>query len=152
MQIFAAVPFVYELREILDWSATATTLRLYDWLKLEVGWSTDRLPLAACCCQSWPLPTYCSCFHPLQDINMSLYFVTVSQKSRDQRSLGQRVPRYQKLVQVSANCCVDLDHTLLDGSCCSLLICCRCALQGALLFVGLLVLLWVPLLIFSTGK
>lgn len=31
---------------------------------------------------------------------MSLYFVTVSQKSRDQRSLGQRVPRYQKLVQV----------------------------------------------------
>ena len=37
LQIFAAVPFVYELREILDWSATATTLRLYDWLKLEVG-------------------------------------------------------------------------------------------------------------------
>lgn len=35
-----------------------------------------------------------------QDINMSLYFVTVSQKSRSQRSLGQRVPRYQKLVQV----------------------------------------------------
>lgn len=31
---------------------------------------------------------------------MSLYFVTVSQKSRDLRSLGQRVPRYQKLVQV----------------------------------------------------
>lgn len=30
------MPFVYELREILDWSATATTLRLYDWLKLEV--------------------------------------------------------------------------------------------------------------------
>lgn len=36
----------------------------------------------------------------MQDINMSLYFVTVSQQSRDQRSLGQRVPRYQKLVQV----------------------------------------------------
>lgn len=35
-----------------------------------------------------------------QDINMSLYFVTVNQKSRSQRSLGQRVPRYQKLVQV----------------------------------------------------
>jgi Piezo non-specific cation channel, R-Ras-binding domain len=52
LQIFAAVPFVYELREILDWSATATTLRLYDWLKLEVGWSTDRLHLAACRRQS----------------------------------------------------------------------------------------------------
>ena len=47
-QVFAAVPFVYELREILDWSATATTLRLFDWLKLEVGTSIPgnnrRLP------------------------------------------------------------------------------------------------------------
>jgi piezo-type mechanosensitive ion channel component 1/2 len=42
LQIFAAVPFVYELREILDWSATPTTLRLYDWLKLEVGQSVAR--------------------------------------------------------------------------------------------------------------
>ena len=42
--------------------------------------------------------------HLLQDINMSLYFVTVSQKSRDRRSLGQRVPRYQKLVQVRGIC------------------------------------------------
>jgi hypothetical protein len=58
---------------------------------------------------------YCNCLSLLQDINMSLYFVTVSQKSRDQRSLGQRVPRYQKLVQVSVNCCVHvhLDHRLL---------------------------------------
>ena len=31
---------------------------------------------------------------------MSLYFVTVNQKSRQRRQLGQRVPRYQKLVQV----------------------------------------------------
>lgn len=42
-QIFAAVPFVYELREILDWSATATTLRLFDWIKLQV-----RCPLHVC--------------------------------------------------------------------------------------------------------
>ena len=33
--IFAAVPFVYELRALLDWSCTATTLTLFDWLKLE---------------------------------------------------------------------------------------------------------------------
>ena len=94
--------------------------------------------------------THCSCFHLLQDINMSLYFVTVSQKSRDLRSLGQRVPRYQKLVQVGADCCIWIT-CCSGGSCCRLLICCDSALQGALLFVGLLVLLWVPLLIFSTG-
>lgn len=33
--IFAAVPFLYELRAVLDWSCTATTLTLFDWLKLE---------------------------------------------------------------------------------------------------------------------
>ncbi len=33
--IFAAVPFLYELRALLDWSCTATTLSLFDWLKLE---------------------------------------------------------------------------------------------------------------------
>ena len=33
--IFAAVPFLYELRALLDWSCTATTLTLFDWLKLE---------------------------------------------------------------------------------------------------------------------
>lgn len=31
---------------------------------------------------------------------MSLYFVTVSQLGRQNRSLGQRVPRYQKIIQV----------------------------------------------------
>jgi len=43
--VFAAVPFVYELREILDWSATATTLRLFDWLKLEASlWTLNPEP------------------------------------------------------------------------------------------------------------
>ena len=27
---------MYELRQILDWSCTPTTLKLFDWLKLEV--------------------------------------------------------------------------------------------------------------------
>ena len=31
---------------------------------------------------------------------MSLYFVTVSRLGRENRSLGQRIPRYQKIVQV----------------------------------------------------
>jgi piezo-type mechanosensitive ion channel component 1/2 len=33
-QIFCAVPFLYELRALLDWSCTATTLTLFDWLKV----------------------------------------------------------------------------------------------------------------------
>lgn len=36
MQVFNAVPFIYELRALLDWSCTPTTLTLFDWLKLEV--------------------------------------------------------------------------------------------------------------------
>ena len=35
-QTFCSVPFLYELRQILDWSCTPTTLNLFDWLKLEV--------------------------------------------------------------------------------------------------------------------
>ena len=34
-QVFSAIPFLYELRELLDWSCTATCLTLFDWLKLE---------------------------------------------------------------------------------------------------------------------
>lgn len=91
MQVFNAVPFIYELRALLDWSCTPTTLTLFDWLKLE-------------------------------DINVSLFLVTVDRQNRDSRRRGERIPRYQKF------------------------------LQGTLLFVGLLILLWVPLLVFSSGN
>ena len=37
MLVFNAVPFIYELRALLDWSCTPTTLTLFDWLKLEVS-------------------------------------------------------------------------------------------------------------------
>ena len=37
MLAFNAVPFIYELRALLDWSCTPTTLTLFDWLKLEVS-------------------------------------------------------------------------------------------------------------------
>ena len=33
-QIVSSVPFLYELRALLDWACTATTLRLFDWLKV----------------------------------------------------------------------------------------------------------------------
>ena len=41
-QTFCSVPFLYELRQILDWSCTPTTLNLFDWLKLEVR--TGHIP------------------------------------------------------------------------------------------------------------
>lgn len=90
-QVFAAIPFLYELRQLLDWSCTPTTLSFQDWLKLE-------------------------------DINMSLFFVAVTRASRASKPYGARQPRYLKFF------------------------------QGTLLFLGLLVLLWVPLLVFSSGN
>jgi hypothetical protein len=69
--VFQAIPFLYELRELLDWSCTATTLQLFDWLKLE-------------------------------DISISLFFVTVSRQNRQRgHRLGERQPRYIKFFQVS---------------------------------------------------
>ncbi|PRW58918.1 piezo-type mechanosensitive ion channel-like protein isoform X1 [Chlorella sorokiniana] len=89
-QVFLALPFVYELRLLLDWTCTATTLTLMDWFKLE-------------------------------DIAVSLYFVAWNRKLRATKRLGERQPRWLKLV------------------------------QGLLLFAGLLLLLWVPLLLFSSA-
>lgn len=91
LQVFCGLPFMYELRAVLDWSCTPTTLKLFDWLKLE-------------------------------DISTSLYFVTCDRKAREGRQLGDRQPRYMKFC------------------------------QGTLLFLGLLVLLWVPLIVFSSGN
>eukprot|EP00892_Ulva_mutabilis_P011706 jgi/Ulvmu1/8908/UM049_0090.1 len=34
-QVFRGIPFLYELKALLDWSVTPTTLTLVDWLKLE---------------------------------------------------------------------------------------------------------------------
>lgn len=89
--IFAAIPFIYEIRQILDWSCTTTALTLYDWLKLE-------------------------------DINMSLYFAAVMQYANSFKPVGQKQPSHLKFF------------------------------QGALSVFAILLLLWVPLLIFSSGN
>ncbi|KAH6827652.1 piezo-type mechanosensitive ion channel component [Perilla frutescens var. hirtella] len=34
-RLYRALPFLYELRCVLDWSSTVTSLTMYDWLKLE---------------------------------------------------------------------------------------------------------------------
>lgn len=164
--VFQAIPFLYELRELLDWSCTATSLTLFDWLKLE-------------------------------DISISLFFVTVSRQNRQRHRLGERQPRYTKFFQVCTknicmpfgcmthqsrrSCCVCVLISPTISSCFDVpavlwmhsLICSplnpsirplhviisslRClsnwvSVQGTLLFLGLLLLLWVPLLVFSSGN
>jgi hypothetical protein len=64
-----AVPFLYELRVLLDWTAAATSLSWYQWLKLE-------------------------------DIRASLFLDEVRAAGRASRALGERVPRWQKFLQV----------------------------------------------------
>lgn len=38
-RLYRALPFLYELRCVLDWSCTATSLTMYDWLKVSF-WNT----------------------------------------------------------------------------------------------------------------
>lgn len=33
-RLYRAIPFLYELRCVLDWSCTTTSLTMYDWLKV----------------------------------------------------------------------------------------------------------------------
>lgn len=33
--IYRGIPFVYEMRTVLDWAITPTTLSVYEWLKFE---------------------------------------------------------------------------------------------------------------------
>ena len=121
-----------------------------------------------------------------QDINTSLYFITVDRKNRSMRRLGQRVPRYSKVLQVRlSGMCRSADYhsrsvcklwqrsnrqlpSSIASLPCRTPLCNAAALertvraadlsliitrarQGAVLFVALLVLLWVPLLIFSSS-
>lgn len=36
-RLYRALPFLYELRCVLDWSCTTTSLTMYDWLKVYVN-------------------------------------------------------------------------------------------------------------------
>jgi len=88
--VFAAVPFLYELRTLLDWTCTSTTLDWYSWLKVE-------------------------------DVRSSLFIASVRRRMQADRRLGERVPRYVKF------------------------------LSGVVLLGLLVLVLWLPLLVFSTG-
>lgn len=36
-RLYRALPFLYELRCVLDWSCTTTSLTMYDWLKVKLS-------------------------------------------------------------------------------------------------------------------
>ena len=44
-RLYRALPFLYELRCVLDWSCTTTSLTMYDWLKVNVAWKFINMSL-----------------------------------------------------------------------------------------------------------
>lgn len=90
--IYRSIPFFFEVKTILDWACTRTTLLLYDWLKLE-------------------------------DVYSSLYLVKCDVEYRKSllRTKGDEYPGNWKVI-----------------------------VGGSALF-GLILLLWLPLLLFTTG-
>lgn len=90
--VYRSVPFMYELRVLLDWTCTATTLYLNEWMKFEDIYT--HLYLAMC------------------DIHF---------KQDEARRKGSSQPLWRKMA------------------------------VGALAFGGLCVLIWFPLLLFSSS-
>lgn len=88
---YTAIPFLYELRCLLDWTCTATTLTLFDWLTFE-------------------------------EIRLALYRAEMVKLFKSRRKFGHSQPKHVKFF------------------------------QGLLLFVLLLIVLWTPLLVFSSGS
>ena len=88
---YTAIPFLYELRCLLDWTCTQTTLTLFEWLTFE-------------------------------EIRLTLFQAEMTKRFRSTRSFGKSQPVHVKFV------------------------------QGLLFFSLLLVVLWTPLLIFSSGS
>eukprot|EP01133_Synstelium_polycarpum_P001527 gene1527-1783_t len=90
--IYRAIPFVFEMRTLLDWIATDTTLLFYDWLKFEDLYATI---FSVHCRQEWI--------------------------KRQGRKKGHKQPVFEKFT------------------------------TGVTFFVGLVLLLWFPLIILSSG-
>jgi len=89
--IYYSVPFIHELRSILDWTCTETSLKLIDWMKLE-------------------------------DIRMTLFSVKAGLLSRRDRCVGDKQPLYMKFF------------------------------SGAVLFFIVCLVIWLPLMFYSTGN
>jgi len=89
--IYKAIPFLYELRTMLDWTCTRTTLGLFDWMKLE-------------------------------EIRASLYNISVKNVGLAKRTTGKPQTVWIKFF------------------------------SGTLLFSVLTLIIWTPLLLFSSGN
>ena len=89
--IYTAIPFLYELRCLLDWTCTATTLTLFDWLTFE-------------------------------EIRLTLFRAKMVKVFKSKRKFGKSQPKHVKFF------------------------------QGLLFFILLLIVLWTPLLVFSSGS
>lgn len=89
--VYYSVPFIHELRSILDWTCTETSLKLIDWMKLE-------------------------------DIRMTLFSVKAGLLSRRNRCVGDKQPLYMKFF------------------------------SGAVLFFIVCLVIWLPLMFYSTGN
>ncbi|KAG6429158.1 hypothetical protein SASPL_107200 [Salvia splendens] len=74
-RLYRALPFLYELRCVLDWSCTATSLTMYDWLKVSL-----------------------QVFYRLEDINASLYLVKCDNVlNRASHKQGEKQTKMTKL-------------------------------------------------------
>ncbi|KAF7154532.1 hypothetical protein RHSIM_Rhsim01G0277800 [Rhododendron simsii] len=134
-RLYRALPFLYELRCVLDWSCTTTSLTMYDWLKV-----------SSCHCLLLPLgpkpPTYSDsiteqsilyfllsvsvsvfcCVTKLEDINASLYLVKCDAiLNRARHKQGEKQSKMTKF--------------------CS----------GICLFFVLICIIWAPMLVRSVG-
>ena len=133
--VFQAIPFLYELRELLDWyiflalqgSPPCLLIRTcprrflrasleprqyrfgsqhqQDLLSQQVSafvldWD---LTLVSRSCTSTTLSLFD--WLKLEDISISLFFVTVSRRNKKRHRLGQRQPRYMKFFQVGCTSC-----------------------------------------------
>lgn len=151
-------------RQLLDWSCTSTTLTLMDWFKLE----DINTSLYFCTCEcyhlGWLPPKATPFLLPTFPTPLSQQFHPVdlfggvragNRKLRASKRLGERQPRWLKLLQASclpgpgpAACLLVQRHRPLNTTTHHLPLHLP---QGALLFAGLLLLLWVPLLLFSSA-
>ena len=88
---YTGIPFLYELRSMLDWTCTQTTLTLFDWITME-------------------------------EIRLTLFNAEMIKQFKSKRPFGKPQPIHVKFF------------------------------QGLLFFTLLVIVLWTPLLVFSSGS
>jgi hypothetical protein len=83
--IYRAIPFVFELRTLLDWSCNPTVLFFNEWLKLEDIWAKMCAPFSS-------LSPFSS-FSPFSSLSGTSCNATLAGRKRPHKSRGFRSPR-----------------------------------------------------------